>query len=80
MKLGTQQGALLGGMLFAWAYFHTFHFIEAMHPTCVFPSLVDDTYIIGPTLCVIFTFLRLLQKFSTLGLLMQLAKCVTWSP
>jgi hypothetical protein len=66
-------------MLFVHAHFHTFHLIEATQPTCVF-SLVDDMYIIGPTLYVVLIFLRLLQEFSTLRLLMQLAKCVTWFP
>ncbi len=31
--------------------------IATTHPTCVFPSLVDDIHIIGPTLNVVLVFL-----------------------
>jgi hypothetical protein len=54
---------LLARMLFVQTHFHTFHLVETTHPTCVFPSLVDDMYIIGLALDVVLTFLRLLQEF-----------------
>jgi len=34
-------------MLFALAHFRALCPIVATHPTCVFPSLVDDMHIIG---------------------------------
>jgi hypothetical protein len=48
LELNTQQGDLLGGVLFALARLHTFHLTTRAHPTCVFPSLVDDTHTLGP--------------------------------
>jgi hypothetical protein len=47
-----------------------FHLIGIAHPTCVFPSLGDDTHIIDPTLDVVLAFLRLQEKLSTLRLSM----------
>jgi hypothetical protein len=44
LKLNTQQGDPLGGMLFALAHLHTFHHIATTHLTCVFLSLVNDTH------------------------------------
>jgi hypothetical protein len=67
-------------MLFVLAHLHIIHHIAIAHPTCVFFSLVDDTHIIRFASNVIFVFLRLEQKFSALGLLVQLTKCVVWSP
>jgi hypothetical protein len=46
------------------------------HPTCVFPSLVDDMHIISLALDVVLVFLQLKQEFLALRLSMQLMKCV----
>jgi len=54
-ELGTRQGDPLGRMLFVLAHLHVFHPIAATHATCVFPFLVDDTHIIGPTSNVVLT-------------------------
>ncbi len=59
LKLGGQQGDLLGGMLFVLTHFHTFHPTTITHPTCVVLSLANDTHIVGPTSNVVPTFLRL---------------------
>jgi hypothetical protein len=48
-------------------HFRTFRPIAAAHPTCVFPSLADNTHIIGLTSNVVLTFLRLQKELSTLG-------------
>jgi hypothetical protein len=49
------------------------------NPPCVFPPLANDTHIVGLTSNVGVFFLKL-QKFLTLGLLVQPKKCVIWSP
>ncbi len=48
------------------------------HPICVFPSLIDDTHIVGPGLGMVLVFLQLEQEFSALRLSMQPSKCVAW--
>jgi hypothetical protein len=40
-------GDPLGGVLFALIHLHALCPIVVTHPTCVFPSLVDDTHIVG---------------------------------
>jgi hypothetical protein len=70
----------LSGTLFAIANFHTLHHTKTIHLTCVFPSLVNNIYIVGHVSNVVLTFLCLQAKFSTLGFSIQLTKYVTWSP
>jgi hypothetical protein len=79
-EFGTWEGDPSGRMLFALVHFRTFHPTSTSHPTCVFPSLVDDMHIIGPTLDVLHVFIWLQKEFGALGFLMQLMKCVVWSP
>jgi len=43
------KGDPLGGVLFILAHFRVLCPIATSHPTCVFPSLVDDTNIVSPT-------------------------------
>ncbi len=54
--------------------------IAVIHPTCVFPSLVDDTHIVGPASTVVLAFLQLQKELSTVGPSVQPMKCVAWSP
>jgi hypothetical protein len=49
----TQHGDPLGVVLFALAHFRALHSIATTHLTCVFPSLANDTHMIGPTLDVL---------------------------
>jgi len=46
----TRQGDLLRGILFALAHYRTFLETIAWAPNYVFPSLVNDIHIVGPTL------------------------------
>jgi hypothetical protein len=39
---------LWGGALFVLAHFRALHFIVSHFTSCLFPSIVDDTHIIGP--------------------------------
>jgi hypothetical protein len=52
-------GNPLGGTLFIMPHICVFRLIEITHLTCVFPSLSDDTHIIGIALNVILISLRL---------------------
>jgi len=67
-------------VLFALVHFCALHPITITHLTCVFPFLVDDTHIVGPTLDVFLDFLRLQEEFGALRLLVQPTKCIAWSP
>jgi hypothetical protein len=42
----------LGDLLFTLVHFHTFHNLACLLLSCVFPSVVDDTHIIGLVLVV----------------------------
>jgi len=48
--------------LFALTHLHVLHLIVATHPTYVFPSLVDDMLIVGPTSNAIFIFLMIVAR------------------
>jgi hypothetical protein len=39
----------MGGLLFALAHFYTFFNLVAIFPSYLFPFVIDDTHIIGPT-------------------------------
>ncbi|KAL2612370.1 hypothetical protein R1flu_024062 [Riccia fluitans] len=45
---GTCQGDPLGGALFALAHLCALRTMALEHPLCLFPSLADDTHIVGP--------------------------------
>lgn len=66
-------------MLFTLTHFHTFCPTIAPHLTFVFPSLVDDMYIVGVVSDVVPTFVQLEAKFVALGFSIQLW-CITWFP
>jgi hypothetical protein len=46
--MGTHQGDILGGVLFALAHIRALHFTINHFPSCLFPSIVNDTHIITP--------------------------------
>jgi hypothetical protein len=46
--MGTHQGDLLGGALFALAHLRALHSTVSHFPFCLFPSIINDTHIIGP--------------------------------
>jgi len=59
-------------MLFTLTHFRTFCPTITPHPTFVFPSLVDDMYIVGVVSDVVPTFVQLEAKFVALGFSIQL--------
>ncbi len=54
--MGTHQGDPLGGALFALAHFRALHSIANHFPSCLFPSIVNDTHMIGPPFIVSSTY------------------------
>jgi hypothetical protein len=50
--IGTRQGDLMGGPLFVLIHFHALCSSTSLFPSCLFPSVANDTHIIGPTLIV----------------------------
>lgn len=69
-----------GGALFALAHLRVVHLITTTHATCVFPSLIDDTHIVGPISNVVPTFLQLHAELTTLRFCTQPTKSVVWFP
>jgi len=56
--------------------FYNFPFPRAF----LFPSIVDDTNIIGPPLIVSFAYEHFQIKLRKINIFIQPQKCVTWSP
>ncbi len=54
--------------MFALTHFCALRPITTTHPTCVFPSLADDTHIVGRALDVLLV--KLLEGFGVLRLSM----------
>ncbi|KAL2629302.1 hypothetical protein R1flu_013988 [Riccia fluitans] len=79
-ELGTRQGDPLGGALFALAHLRALRTMALEHPLCMFPSLADDTHIVGPSEVVLPAFHSLEGHLSAVGLTVQPTKCAIWSP
>ncbi|KAL2643240.1 hypothetical protein R1flu_010827 [Riccia fluitans] len=77
---GTCQGDPLGGALFALAHLHALRIVASKHSLCLFPSLADDTHIVGPFEAVVPAFHALEGHLSAMGLTVQPTKCAAWSP
>ncbi len=78
--MGTHQGDPLGGPLFVLTHFRALSSIVNHFPSCLFPSIVDDTHIISPPLVVSFAYGHFQTKFRAIVLSIQPHKCVAWSP
>ncbi|KAL2611673.1 hypothetical protein R1flu_023365 [Riccia fluitans] len=76
----TRQGDSLGDALFALAHLRALRTTASKHPLCLFPSLVDDTHIVGSLEAVVPTFHTLEGHLSVVGLTVQPTKCAAWSP
>ncbi len=67
-SLGTRRGDPLGGILCALAHYKTFLETITRAPSCVFPSLVNNTHIMGPVSEVVFAFDHLSTQLALVGL------------
>jgi hypothetical protein len=66
--MGTCQGNLLQGALFALTHFKALHFIASHFPSYLFPSIANDTHIICPSSIVSFAYEHFQIEFRAIGL------------
>ncbi len=66
--MGTCQGDLLRRTHLTLAHFGALCFIVSCFPSCLFPSIVDDTHIIGPLSIVSSTYEHFQIKFYAIRL------------
>jgi hypothetical protein len=66
--MGTHQGDPLEGASFILAHFRLLHYIANHFPSCLFPSIVDDTHIKSPLSIVLFIYEHFQTKFCAIGL------------
>jgi hypothetical protein len=78
--MGTHQGDSLGWALFVLAHFRALHSVFNHFPSYLFPSIADDTHIIGPFSIVSFAYEHFQTELHAIGLSNQPHKCATWSP
>jgi hypothetical protein len=78
--MGTRQGGPLGGALFVLAHFRALCFIINHFFSYVFPSIVDDTHIIGPPSIISSPYEHFQTELCAIDLSIQPQKCVMWSP
>jgi hypothetical protein len=74
------QSDPLGGALFTLAHFKVLCSITTHFPSCLFPSIANDTHIISPLSIISFVYEHFQTKFCAICLSIQPQKCVTWSP
>jgi hypothetical protein len=75
-----RQGDPLKGLLFALTHYQTLLETIVQTPSYIFPSLVDDTHIMGPMNEITHAFDHLLTQLALVGLRVKVAKCKFWSP
>ncbi len=75
-----RQGDPLGDILFVFAHYRTHLKTIMWVPNYVFPSLVDDTHIVGPMSEITHAFDHLLTQLALVGLKVKVSKCKFWSP
>jgi hypothetical protein len=73
---GTHQRDLLGGPLFILTHFRALCSLTSLFPSCLFPSITNDTHIIGPTSIVFQAFDHFSSQLDLVSLVVQPYKCV----
>jgi hypothetical protein len=76
---GTRQGDLLRSPLFALTHYGVFLKTIVQALGCVFPSLMDDTHIVGPMNEITHAFDHLSTQLTLVGLKVKMSKCKLWS-
>ncbi len=79
-SLGTRQGDPLKGLLFALAHYRALLKTIVWAPNCIFPSLTNDTHIMGPLSEITHTFDHLSTELTLARLKVKVLKCKFWSP
>jgi hypothetical protein len=76
--LNTKQGDLLGGRLFTLAHYRAFLGTIRQARNYVFPSLANDTHIVGSMNEITHAFEHLSTQLTLLGLKVKVSKCKLW--
>ncbi len=79
-SLSTRQGDPLGGLLFSFAHYQSLLKTIARAPNYVFPSLTNNTHIMGPMSEITHAFDHLLTHLTLVGLKVKVSKCKLWNP
>ncbi len=75
-----QKNDPLGGLLFVLTHYRAFLKIIAQVSSYVFPSLTDDTHIMGLMSKIIFSFYHLSTQLALVGLKVKVLECRLWNP
>ena len=67
-------------MLFALGHQQVLRATAAVFPDCAFPSIADDTHIVGPPARAVEAFSHFVAQLALLRLSVQPSKCVAWFP
>ncbi len=70
LPLGHVKVILRGTLIF-FTHFRALDFIVSNFPSCLFPSIVDDTHIIGPFSIVSFAYEHFQTELCVIGLFIQ---------
>jgi len=70
---GIRHGDPLGDLLFALAHYQILLETIAWTPSCVFPSLTNDTHIVGPMHEITHTFDHLSTQLTLIGLQVKMS-------
>ncbi len=68
------------GPLFALAHYWAFLETIMRAPSCIFPSLANDTHIVGLMNEITYAFDHLLTQLALVGLKVTVSKCKFWNP
>jgi len=79
-SLNMKHGDSLGGLLFTLAHYWILLKTNTHAPSCVFPSLVDDTHIMGSMSEITHTFDHFSTQLTLVGFRVKVSKCKLWSP
>jgi hypothetical protein len=75
-----RQDDPLGGLLFVLTRYRAFVKTIVWALMCVFPSLANDTHIVGPMNEITRAFDNLLTQIALVGFKVKVSKCKFWSP
>jgi hypothetical protein len=83
--MGTCLGDSLVGPLFVLAHFHVLCYYLKVFNLCFFflhffPSLANNTHILGLTHVITLVFNRFPSHLASIGLFVQPHKCLAWAP
>jgi hypothetical protein len=79
-SLGTRQGDHLRGPLFVLAHYQASLKTIVRAFSCVFPSLANDTHVVGPMSEITHVSDHLLTQLTLVWFRVKVSKCKLWNP